>query len=77
VQTSSGDLEPCRPSEFKVFSSSTFSPMWALAVNLLGLLTAILSFPFKSYVHMTVEGTGHPLGCVEDSSPVGEPGKCF
>jgi hypothetical protein len=56
VRTSSGEFEPAKPSDVKVFSQTTFIPIWSILSTILGLVVAILSFPKFSYAPTSVSG---------------------
>lgn len=56
VKTTQGELEPVAPSRFKVFAHINFSPLWAIATRLMGLLTAIVSLPINSYINLSSPG---------------------
>jgi len=56
IQLDGVDYEPVEPSRFKVFVSSISSPLWSIAASCMGLVVAILSYPFNSYIQTSSTG---------------------
>jgi len=56
IQLDGVDYEPVEPSRFKVFVSSVSSPLWSIATSCLGLIVAIMSYPFNNYISTSSTG---------------------